>query len=339
MKSKRVGHTLQSPPALTHAQREHLAELAALADAGWLVRAITPRLANGEERGQAARKGGLIGRPSGECRMKSVRSGALIGLGLLSCLAATSAAAQVRREASELQRQNRAVLTAPAPHGSRTFGPGEHAFTVCNSGCDLSGDPSQPIAVTFEVLGCGGGGGAGKTDGVGGRGGGGGGGGGGYGRTTIQVWIPPNHQQSYLVTVGSWGVGMDIGSWTPTDGGATQVKSPLGDVVVRATGGKGGRSTLTGGGPGGAPGTGTGDSWSGTAGQAGGPAANCNGGPGGSGGAGGGPGRTGPGYVNDGGDGGAGGYLRYAPNCTSRQENWGLRPGLSGKGGKATIKW
>ena len=59
------------------------------------------------------------------------------------------------------------------------------------------------------------------------------------------------------------------------------------------------------------------------------------------GGAGGGPGRTGPGYFNDGGNGGHGGYLNSLvfPTCTDHGQNYELSNGVAGGNGRVVFTW
>ena len=237
-------------------------------------------------------------------------------------------------------------------HASWTRGYGNYTFSVCSSGCDLVGAAGLTVPVKIEAWGGGAGGGGGE-DAIGGRGGngGGGGGGGGYATTTIMVTFPSTGKLLYYVQVGSGGPGGHIvDPRNYRDGGYgghsfVRVNSSGGPLIVQANGGIPGTSGYvvpgwSGYGNGGAPGGGSINGWSGTAGYHGQNVSGCNGGAGGYGGAGGGPGRTGPGYINDGGNGGHGGYYHTgALSCNSHGMNYLLAEGAPGGGGKVVFSW
>ena len=215
-------------------------------------------------------------------------------------------------------------------------------------GCDINGFPGQSVTLTIEAWG-GGGGGSGGLPGVSGPSlggiGGSGGGGAGYGRAIVTVTVPIVGATTYFVRVGAGGAGGDGGAFNSSaasvSGGKSEVRinSASGPLVASGAGGaRGLYDYMGGGGWGGVPGSGTPDSWAGTAGYPGTPGGQCNGGAGGFGGAGGGPGRTGPGYIGDGGDGGHGGYNKR-PGCTQASLDYGRTLGVAGRNGQVKISW
>ena len=248
------------------------------------------------------------------------------------------------------------TITNIRKHGASTFGPGTHTVTVCASGpsCTIYGTPGQSIPVTFEVWGAGGGGGGGQPSKLSeGGNGGGGGGGGGYGKTTIMAAVPMSGAVAFYVHVGVGGTaGVGSGTYQKPisgPGGFSEVRlgSAGGTIVMKATGGAGGRQGHNGGGvasgTGGVEGSVT--SSSGTAtnsvGLPGGNGAivsGCNGGSGGTGGVGGGPGA-----INNGGHGGHGGYYNagvwLTGGCTAQSSDNGLTPGAVGKNGLVKFAW
>ncbi len=243
-----------------------------------------------------------------------------------------------------------AIELATINHGSWTQGPGVYTFTVCAATtCNINGTPGQSVPVTIEAWGGGGGGGGGRPhhDLHGGTGGGAGGGG-GYGKTTIAATVPSSGMVVLSIVVGNGGGPGATGSAVAggLDGGFSDVRfySSAGALVLKATGGFGGKKQHQNASTGGAPGvggTGTVNNWAGGAGGTGAVVSGCNGGGGGLGGPGGGPGRTGPGYVNDGGNGGHGGYFRSLtfPTCLAASDNYGMTPGVVGGNGRVTLVW
>ncbi len=238
-------------------------------------------------------------------------------------------------------------------HGTWTRGPGTYSFSVCAYGtqCDLIATAGQAIPVKAEAWGAGGGGGGGgeaNHQGGSGGNGGGGGGGGGYATTTTTIVVPNGGgTQYYTVHVGAGGhggakadpaAGRDGGT-----GGNSDAQLGSGQYLY-ATGGTGGKSGKPGSngtfGGIGFPGSGDFDNWAGTAGYPGAPGLICTGGGEGLGGAGGGPGRTGPGYINEGGVGGHGGYLNKGLiSCNKHGTDYLLAPGAPGGNGKVTFTW
>lgn len=256
-----------------------------------------------------------------------------------------------------------AVQVPPeVPHGSWTQGPGTYTFNICASGtsgalCNINGAPGQSITITMETWGAGGGGGGGewtRTVSLGNKYGGsgaGGGGGGGYAKKTIAVVVPTSGALVvYYVKVGAAGASGQLSGLVSVinggSGGLTEARlnNASGTLVLQASGGNGGitgNNHITG--PvGGAGGNGLiGEPWAGAPGFIGGVANTCNGQAGGLGGAGAGPGRTGPGYINDGGNGGHGGYYKSIvnPTCLAHDLYWGKTPGDAGGNGKVHFVW
>jgi len=233
-------------------------------------------------------------------------------------------------------------------HGTWTSpGPGTHYFTVCpnDPACNINGSPGEYITITVEAWGGGGGGGGGQpAAGTTGGNGGGGGGGGGYGKTSFNALVSSSVGVNYFVRVGAGGVnGATTGAYALRNGGPgglSEIKQyySAGPLVLKATGGAGGIGVS---GAGGAGGSGTINNWSGLAGGSGATVNTCNGGAGGVGGAGGGPGRTAPGYINDGGNAGHGGYIHSLvfPTCTAKSNNFGLSSGVAGGNGQVKFTW
>ena len=238
-------------------------------------------------------------------------------------------------------------------HGTWTSpGPGTYYFTVCPNDptCNINGTSGEYVAITVEAWGAGGGGGGGQPEaGNAGGNGGGGGGGGGYGKTTFNAIVSSSVGINYFVRVGAGGVnGTTAGPFAGRSGGPgglSEIRHYYsgGTLVLKATGGKGGTVGQGGGGAGfgGAGGSGTINNWSGLVGGTGAVVNTCNGGAGGLGGPGGGPGRTAPGYINDGGNAGHGGYLHSLafPTCTAKSNNFGLAPGVAGGNGRVKFTW
>ena len=246
---------------------------------------------------------------------------------------------------------NHGTWTRGGPATYAGTGPGAHTITVCvHATCTINGSPGRSVPVTIEAWGAGGAGGAGgySTAGQNGHGGagGGGGGGGGYSKRSINVIIPSSGVLTYSVTVGYGGTVLS-GS---RDGGFSQIlaNDQNGPSVLRAPGGLGGGAgdispfnTGRGGTSGGFGSQANPNNWSGLTGGNGAVVTTCNGGAGGLGGPGGGPGRTAPGYINDGGDGGHGGYFRKLlfPTCTAQGNNDGQGIGNNGGNGRVSFVW
>lgn len=246
---------------------------------------------------------------------------------------------------------NHGTWTRGGPAASYSSnGPGTYTITVCvHSTCTINGSPGQSVPVEIEAWGAGGAGGAGgySTTGPNGHGGagGGGGGGGGYSKRSINVIIPSSGELTYSVVVGHGGE--YSGSH---DGGFSQIlaNDQNGPSVLMAPGGIGGSAgdispfnTGIGGKSGGFGSQANPNNWSGLPGGNGAVVTTCNGGGGGLGGPGGGPGRTAPGYINDGGDGGHGGYFRYLalPTCLAKSNNEGQGIGNPGGNGRVSFVW
>ena len=256
-----------------------------------------------------------------------------------------------RRPGTNQSYNNHGTWTRGGPATSASTGPGAHTITVCvQPSCTINGSPGRSVPVTIEAWGAGGAGGAGgySTGGSSGHGGagGGGGGGGGYSKRSINVIIPSSGVLTYSVAVGYGGTVLS-GS---RDGGFSQIlaNDQNGPSVLMAPGGIGGSAgdispfnTAKGGTSGGFGSQANLNNWSGLAGGNGAVVSTCNGGGGGLGGAGGGPGRTAPGYINDGGGGGHGGYFRRValPTCIAESNNYGQHPGNNGGNGRVTFVW
>ena len=271
---------------------------------------------------------------------------------------------------SPIERSVAAPAQAAATtHGSWTRGPGTYSFTICAGGarigspvgaisplfqrvaltasvCDIAPPSGTTVSIAIQAWGAGGGGGGGRP-GDSGKGGpsGGGGGGGGYATLTQTVAAPITGSIVWTVTVGAGGTAGPIitpqtqAPYIAGSGGASQVQAggANGPVLVSATGGVGGQPSSFGpptAGQGGAPGHGSVNSWTGTAGYAGSLTGGCSGAAGGLGGAGGGPGR-----INDGGAGGHGGYFHAFPTCTAAGQNYQLAAGARGGDGKVVLSW
>ena len=241
------------------------------------------------------------------------------------------------------------TITNIRKHGASSYGPGTHTVTVCASGpsCTIYGTPGQLIPITFEVWGAGGGGGRGGSGGgefarAGGHGGGGGGGG-GYGKATITAIVPMSGTVAFYVRVGFGGTANQEG---PAEFSEVRYGSAGGTIVMRPTGGNGGRMGLHDWGESGIGGVGgrgslTSSSGDGTIGFPGGNGAivsGCNGGAGGAGGVG-----AGPGAINNGGHGGHGGYFNAGASlfggCTAQSMDNGLTSGAAGNNGLVKIVW